>query len=577
MKSSLLAFIPLVVALSLRAAGEPSFPITGVTFSTSDAKLQALYDAAESKEAQNVRQFTPFMKILVEGAQYSNCWIETQPMGGEMYAQRDVSVALNNQVIFLLTQRADGRFPGMVRHDKPEQMAVPPIPGHKPAAGDFICWFKSLQGFCFADPAWRMYFWAGKDKAYLQQLYNGLAAYDAYLWRTRDSNGDGVLETWCTTDTGEDNSTRYHTRGAPVVWPFDTPPGSPGTPDPSDPQVFKKYWVEQVRMGINSLVRDQVLVPFDSMDIMGYSCDARETLAKISHELNNGKEAEWQKKAEEVRTKLAATLWNPDRHACFDHDKNGKALDEVVHNNLRAMYHGAFSQQMADEFINYHLLNSAEFWTPVPLPSIAINSSLFLNSPRPDWSGQPQGLTYQRAIRALENYGHYSLVTELGQKLIDTIESAGNKFTEQYDTFTGAPSLPKLDGYGPTILAALEYISRMNGVHFDPVASRVWWSACDNKEFTYSERWGDTNWTLTSSQGEITGSRNGSEVFRCTAGVRIVTDLTGSVIALVGIAQVPQKVRVQVGASHHEMTVVPDQVVKIDTSMPTGFVSRPLE
>lgn len=573
MKPLLLPFVLLYTGLPFWP-GTAALPATGVSFSTSDEALQALYQAAETKEARNVLQFTPAMKILVEGGQYRNCWIETQPMGGEMYADRNMEVALNNQVIFLLTQRADGRFPGMVRRDKPEQLAVPPAPGQVPVAADFNCWFKALQGFCFPDPAWRMYFWIGRDRAYLQKLYDGLAAYDAYLWLTRDSNGDGVLETWATTDTGEDNSTRYATRNAPNPWPFDAPPGSPGTPDPQNPRDYAKYWSQQAKEKIPPFTREQIRAPFDSMDIMGYSYDARATLAKISHELNNGKEAEWRQKAEDVRKNLAAKLWDPQRHACFDHDRNGAVLDEVVHNNLRAMYHGVFSQQMADGFVKYHLLNPAEFWTPFPLPSIAINSTLFRNSSGNNWSGQPEGLTYQRAIRALENYGYYSVVTQLGRKLIGVVEKAGNQFTQQYDPYTGTPS-SREDGYGPTILAALEYISRMHGVHADLAAGRIWWSSCDDEDFTYTEHWGDHAWTLSSAQGEMTGSLNGHELFRCTTGARVVTDLEGRVVAVVGITSSPQPVTLRVAQDHHKLSLSPNQVIQIDPSKPTGLVARP--
>jgi hypothetical protein len=47
-----------------------------------------LYDAAEAQAAANVVQFTPTMKALVKGAGMQNIWIETQPMGGEMYAKQ---------------------------------------------------------------------------------------------------------------------------------------------------------------------------------------------------------------------------------------------------------------------------------------------------------------------------------------------------------------------------------------------------------------------------------------------------------------------------------------------------------
>ncbi len=89
----------------------------------------------------------------------------------------------------------------------------------------------------------------------------------------------------------------------------------------------------------------------------------------------------------------------------------------MTHNNLRAMYWNSFTQQMADRFVNDHLLNPEEFWTHMPLPSVAVNDPLFRNVTTNDWSGQAEALTYQRAIRALENYGYDSLIPELGEKL----------------------------------------------------------------------------------------------------------------------------------------------------------------
>jgi hypothetical protein len=135
---------------------------------------------------------------------------------------------------------------------------------------------------------------------------------------------------------------------------------------------------------------------------------------------------------------------------------------------------------MADRFVREHLLNPAEFWTPFPLPSVAVNDPLFRNAPENNWSGQPEGLTYQRAILALERYGYHSLVTLLGRKLIDAVDRSGLRFTQQFDPFTGKASLvhaethlplpegsgePVQDAYGPTALSCLEYIAHHYGIY----------------------------------------------------------------------------------------------------------------
>jgi len=304
------------------------------------------------------------------------------------------------------------------------------------------------------------------------------------------------------------------------------------------------------------------------MDIMAYSYSGRATLAKIARELGNGREGHWARQAEDVSRRLIKGLWDPARHACFDRDKTGKPLPELIHNNLRVMYFGVFTQEMADAFIKHHLLNPEEFWTPLPLPSIAIHEPLYRSNPRNDWSGQPQGLTYQRAIQALENYSHYAEVSLLGEKFLKTITRSGGKFAQQYDTLTGEADAKAKDGYGPSILAALEYISRMHGVHLDVERGQVWWSALTNAGpvFSYTQRWGDREWSLSCTNGTFSGHLNDKELFSCTAGVRVVTDLEGRVLEVIGIGAAPRTIALHTPKKQHEVTVAPNQVFAVNGS-----------
>ena len=68
-----------------------------VGFKTSNEKLQSLYDRTEKALERNIKFFGD-KKVLVEGGGYWNVWMETQPMGGEMYWKRDAEIALNNQL-----------------------------------------------------------------------------------------------------------------------------------------------------------------------------------------------------------------------------------------------------------------------------------------------------------------------------------------------------------------------------------------------------------------------------------------------------------------------------------------------
>jgi hypothetical protein len=93
-------------------------PPTSVQFTSTDKAFGGLLAHAEDQEALNVHPFlaSPIdFPILVEGAQFHAAWLETQPMGGAMYATRNMRIAVNNQLVFMRTQRADGALPGQVR------------------------------------------------------------------------------------------------------------------------------------------------------------------------------------------------------------------------------------------------------------------------------------------------------------------------------------------------------------------------------------------------------------------------------------------------------------------------------
>ena len=294
-------------------------PKTGVTFSCDNAALQKLFDEAERKCLHNLKNFGADT-VLVEGGGYEKIWLETQPMGGEMYWKRNMTAAMNNQLLFMRTQRADGRIAGSIQCH-PDGTIEPQ--------------FNKFQGFCFPLHALNMWYLSGKEPAYLDMLADCLEKFDAYLWKTRDSDGDGCLESFCVYDTGEDNALRYG--HAPVYCTTDTPP------------------------------EDADVVPMASMDVTSFSYACRDTLAEISRLRGDGRESEWREKADAVAANLKARLWDDKRHACFDRDKHGKTIDVLCHNTLRCMYWGSISQKMADAFVRQHLLNPQEFWTPLPI------------------------------------------------------------------------------------------------------------------------------------------------------------------------------------------------------------------
>ena len=471
------------------------YPHTSVTFAIDDPALQKLYDTACEKCRQNLKSFGTDT-VLVEGGGYDKIWLETQPMGGEMYAKRHMEAAVNNHRLFMRTQRADGRLAGSIECLKD---------------GSIEPQFNKFQGFCFPWSALNMYYWMGKDAAYLDDLAACLERFDAYLWNTRDSNGDGCLESFCVYDTGEDNAVRYG--DSPVYCTTDTPP------------------------------EDSSVVPMASMDIMSFSYSCRDTLREISRIRGDEQELRWQTAADEVAAAMKRHLWDESKGACYDKDRHGNVIPVLVHNNLRCMYWGSFSQEMADRFVREHLLNPDEFWTHLPLPSVSVSDPAFRNAPENNWSGQCEGLTYQRAILALERYGYEPLVTQIGHRLFDAIIKGGYVFTQQFDPFTGAPSRvspitkqpipagsdePGQDAYGPTLLSVLEYMAHIWGVtlHRD----QVWFSLGSGHCCTYEQQWNGHSYRIENDGREARVLIDGIEKHRHCCGVRLITDVDGRLL-----------------------------------------------
>ena len=499
-----------------------AYPIseTGVRFRTSNAADQQVFDCCEALCKENIDVFGD-KKVLKEGAKYNGVWLETQPIGGEMYAKRDMEIAVNNQLVFFENQRIDGRLPGMITFRLPYQGLTP----H----------YSWMQGNFLPFAALKVAYLIGKNRTFLELLYRTLRKFDEYLWAYRDSDGDGCLEAWCVWDTGEDNCTQLMVNG---VHPY-----------------LNGLWVgEKAPYGVAKL-------PFESAQYMAYSYANRAVLAEVSALLENGEEAQWRARAQAVQQKMKDYLWDAEKKACYDRDCDNIPIDCLSQSNIKCMHLGAFTQEMADAFICTHLMNKEAFATYVPLPGIAANNPYFYlsaeqNNCTPEmldaicdmvhgdvmdnsWSGPCGGLTQQRLPDALLNYGHHAELGWFGRRWIGNLGVTG-KYVQQYNPFTGAAA-PGLEGYGPTMLAALEYFALMYGVEktYDRL---VWSSVCDHTETEYTQHLYGHNYTVKRAAQCMTACCDDTVLFTVTSGVRVYTNESGAVQRVFGIAENAQQI-----------------------------------
>ena len=94
---------------------------------------------------------------------------------------------------------------------------------------------------------------------------------------------------------------------------------------------------------------------------------------------------------------------------------------------------------------------------------------------------------------------------------------------------------PFQDSYGPTLLAALEYIAHIWGIAL--VGDEVWFSLGSGLSYTYAQRFGDDVYEIKSDGRSGTIYKNRIAVGSAPCGVRLVTNRDGKILRTVKIEE----------------------------------------
>lgn len=462
---------------------------TNVNFTTTDKKLEKLYENAKNTLFSSIKDFGN-RKLLTDAPNSNTITLNYSPMSAETLADYDADIAIDSLYAFLVTLRKDGRLASSISY---HGNAIVPS-------------YETLTGFSFAEEAVKLcYLVKNKNSPYSRRLYDTLCQFDEYLWARHDLNANGCLEVFEERDTEEGTgSGRF-------------PP---------------------ITMMLSGSERSVSPFPVETFDLMAEAFSVRKALSELALMLNKQEEAKkWQEKADAVMEKIASFLWLGGFHACFDRDYRGSVISTMSVNNLFLLYFGAATPSMAKDIIDHHILNPKEFWTPMPLPSIAINHSLF--DADKEFRSHPRASTYRRAIRAFEKYDYHSILTEIGKKLLAAVMDA-ECFPAAFDFITGKPvGAEEKSSYTPTASAVLEVIKRFWGIYAD--RETVCWGCLghENASSEYRFTWGNDTYLSQTEDGITTGSINGKRLFSVTAGTRVFTDIYGTSMSVVNATSEP--------------------------------------
>ncbi|HEX9198451.1 MAG TPA: twin-arginine translocation signal domain-containing protein, partial [Acidobacteriaceae bacterium] len=182
------------------ATPRPKFP-------TSDPAWQTTWDAALAVVAGNVRSMPRYdHPVLVEGSTYAGIWLECAPQEGQVYGTLQkyiatpsgtptpLETARANHMAFFANQKEDGQLPSSIKlADK---------------VGTDAGYGQIQMVVPIAATAWDV-FQLTHDQELLETAYKSCSLWDAWLRQYRDTRKTGLVEGFCTYDTGHDNSPRW--------------------------------------------------------------------------------------------------------------------------------------------------------------------------------------------------------------------------------------------------------------------------------------------------------------------------------------------------------------------------------
>lgn len=484
-------------------------------FRCDQADLQIKYDAALEGLKKNTVLVGDFPeKVLIEGGMYTGIWLECGPHESTVYKIVDPQVTFSSHRIFYSKQHEDGCFTAAIQYHRAFagmiQMVVP-----------------------IASTALETALYTQNEK-FLEESYNACAKWDRWLSTYRNTRKTGLCEMFCEWDTGHDQSPRLN--GLPRECPE----------------------------GNARLCHDLDILPYLAPDLSATVYGGRTALARMARLL--GKDAEaavWEEKAEEIRRAILAYCFDGETLCFYDLNAKNRFVRIVGDILTRVLSEHVVDQSLFELIFKRHIINPEEFWTPYPLPSIAINDPMFdKNLPENSWGGASQALAALRTPRWMNYYKKPSWHTILMEKWVGALVKAPD-FMQQMNPWTGEFSTSA--GYSPAMCVMLDFIPRLYGVRWED--GELEWNCAmpqGASSCSYSVDAPAGTAEIARSGNVSTARLAGRLLFQAEGTGRIITDNQGTILRLVGTRQEKQTITVTMGEAIRSVVLEPDAELKFE-------------
>ena len=377
-------------------------------------EVERLYQKALAGLSANTRPVYGYAHpVLIEGGAYPGIWLECGPLEAAIYGRFMPEVAIHSHSIFFHHQRPDGQFPCWIR--------------------DHTGWAQIQMVVPIAATAWEVAQVTARED-FLTQAYQACTRWDDWLSANRNTRGTGLCELFCGYDTGHDRSPRIA--------------GIPNRCPENDARNFSK----------------ERNLPWLAPDLSATMYGGRVALGAMAVALGKPAEAQaWLEKAEAIRKAILAFCYDAEDEFFYDVDAQGNFNRVRADQITRVLGEHVVEQALFERIYTRHIVNPEAFWSPYPLPSVALNDPHFVrlpdgSLPLNSWGGASQALTALRAPRWFTHYGKASDLKVLMERWIEALLRA-DEFMQQMDPLTG--EFNTSPGYSPAMCVVLDFVDRL--------------------------------------------------------------------------------------------------------------------
>lgn len=325
------------------------------------------------------------------------------------------------EIVSLVSKQFDnGMIPHMIYWEKATNTDFPVIKWGKENTSTIT------QPPMLAYAVWKIYE-KDHDLSFIKHVYPKLYHFYKYLLSERDPHENYLIGIMNPDESGEDNSPR-----------FDIPL-----------HLSPVHTLEENVKRRTQLVKQNIACKFDAPFCMRNFFWVKDVpfnaimvenlwlLATLAKHLDRFEDAAFFEEKKERIKKAMRKLMLEENIFWSTFGKDYQKIKVKTWAMFAPLFAKMLTHNEAKQLVEEHLLNSNEFWTTFPVPTVSIDEPSF--NPKGFWRGSVWASTNWFIYKGLINYGFVDIAKDVKKSTIDLLEKSG--FREYFNPTTG-------EGYG---------------------------------------------------------------------------------------------------------------------------------